>query len=224
MGLRRSGATAFLAILGTLALAGPASADEVVNDNSDGTGACTTPAHATIQAGVNAASSGDTVVVCPGTYREQVEAIDKSVTIDGVGDDVTTLESPNSANLVSNWRSDTRRAILAVEDTTPAATPVTVNVNDMRVDGRDQGTCDAAQNFGIGYFNVGGTISGMTVDNVRQVASGCQQGNAIYALNGDPTPRSITVEDSLVTDYQKNGITANGLGLTATIRGNEVVG
>ena len=207
----------------TFAFAGTASADEFVGAGG-GSGNCVAPAHATIQAGVNAADPGETVSVCPGAYREQVDVIDKSVTIDGSGDNNTTLESPDSANLVSNWRNDTMRAILAVEDTSPATTPQTVNVSDIKVDGRDQGTCNAAQNFGIGYFNVSGEVSDVTADNVRQVASGCQQGNAIYALNGDPTARTFTVEDSLVTDYQKNGITANGIGLTATIRDNEVVG
>ena len=218
--LLASGASVVLAI----AFTATASADEFVNDDGDGTGGCTTAPHPTIQAGVTAASAGETVVVCPGTYREQVEAIDKSVTIAGSGDEVTTLESPNSANLLSNWRGDSRRAILAVEDTTPATSPVNVDVSDIKVDGRDQGSCNPAQNFGIGYADAGGTVDSVTVDNVRQVGSGCQQGNGIYAINLDPTPRSITVQDSLVTDYQKNGITANGAGLTATIRGNEVQG
>ena len=209
----------------TFAFAGTASADEFVGAGG-GSGNCAAPTHATIQAGVNAADPGETVSVCPGAYREQVEVIDKSVTIDGSGDNNTTLESPDSGALVSNWRGDSRRAILAIEDTTPAATPQTVNVSDIKVDGRNQGSCNAAQNFGIGYYNVAGAVSSVSADRVREVGSGCQQGNPIYVLADAGAARSITVEDSLVTNYQKNGITVNALGgaITATIRDNEVVG
>jgi hypothetical protein len=69
----------------TLAAASPAGAEEVVNDNTDGPGACATPNHATVQAGVNAASADETVTVCPGTYAETVTIPNGSdgLTIDG---------------------------------------------------------------------------------------------------------------------------------------------
>ena len=69
----------------TLAFAGSASAEEVVNDDTDGPGACATPGHATVQAGVNAAAADETVTVCPGTYNETVTIPNGAdgLTIDG---------------------------------------------------------------------------------------------------------------------------------------------
>ena len=51
-----------------------------VAPSGSGGGSCSTPDYNTIQAAVTAASPGDTIVVCPGTYSEQV-TIDKGVTI-----------------------------------------------------------------------------------------------------------------------------------------------
>jgi nitrous oxidase accessory protein NosD len=58
-------------------------------------GSCGTPSYETIQDGVDAALSGETVLVCPGTYTEVV-VVDKAITLTGEGatikpDDTTAL-------------------------------------------------------------------------------------------------------------------------------------
>jgi nitrous oxidase accessory protein NosD len=58
-------------------------------------GTCVSPSFATIQAGVNAASAGSTVNVCPGTYPEQV-TIDKRLTLQGI-----TVGTANQAVVAS---------------------------------------------------------------------------------------------------------------------------
>ena len=78
----RGGATGVALALVTIAIATPSTAFAAptvrwVNDNS-ATGylapgaSCTKPGYATIQAAINAASAGDTVNVCSGTYVENV--------------------------------------------------------------------------------------------------------------------------------------------------------
>ena len=58
---------------------------------------CTVSAGGSIQAAVNAAPSGATVTVCPGTYRERV-TITQSITLQGVGNPVI-----DGADPVTNW-------------------------------------------------------------------------------------------------------------------------
>jgi parallel beta-helix repeat protein len=53
---------------------------------------------------------------------------------------------------------------------------------------------------------------------------GSQRGNAIVVLNTDGQERDVTVSDTVVRDFQKNGITVSGAGVTAVVSDNEVVG
>lgn len=80
---------------------------------------------------------------------------------------------------------------------------------------------------GILFEGAGGSITNNTVTGVRQGPSGCQEGNAIEVRNAplDDTGNDVTVTISgnAVSDYQKNGITANG-SVAATITGNVVTG
>jgi hypothetical protein len=89
--------------------------------------------------------------------------------------------------------------------------------------------CDAGSDRlrGIMLEGASGMISGNNVHGVRQGLSGCQEGNAIEVRN-EPfstggADLSITIKNNVVSDYQKNGITANG-SVAANITGNTVTG
>ena len=89
--------------------------------------------------------------------------------------------------------------------------------------------CDAGTDRlrGIMLEGASGMISGNNVHGVRQGLSGCQEGNAIEVRN-EPfstggADLSITIKNNVVSDYQKNGITANG-SVAANITGNTVTG
>ena len=60
--------------------------------------------YATIQAAVDAAVNGDTILIAAGTYREQVTVDGKDPTVHGAGDGAggTIIESPDAAALVAN--------------------------------------------------------------------------------------------------------------------------
>jgi hypothetical protein len=64
---------------------------------------CAAPNKPTIQAAVNASSQGDTVLVCPGTYPEQV-TITKNLTLQGlvVGTAGQVVITPPAAGVVTN--------------------------------------------------------------------------------------------------------------------------
>lgn len=89
--------------------------------------------------------------------------------------------------------------------------------------------CDAGDNRlrGILFDGAGGSITNNTVVDVNQGASGCQEGNGIEVRNepfdNTGTDLLVTISSNIVTNYQKNGITANG-SVAATITDNIVAG
>jgi len=68
---------------------------------------------------------------------------------------------------------------------------------------------------GILFNGASGSIVGNTVTNLRQVASGCQEGNSIEVRNAPfdgthPNTKTVTILGNTVRNYMKTGILANG--------------
>ena len=70
-----------------------------------------------------------------------------------------------------------------------------------------------------------GSIIGNTVNNVRQVGSGCQEGNSIDVRNFSQPTTTFTVEvaNNTVTNWMKTGIVANGK-VSVNMRNNTIGG
>lgn len=188
-------------------------------DGDDGnSGNADNPAEAkqTIQAAVDAASSGGTVHVAAGTYVEQV-AIDKPLTLTGAGMASTVIQSP--ATLATQFTtSASNKPIVYVHDTTG------VQIDHLKVDGAGLGNGNARME-GVTFYNAGGAVDSVSITGVRETPlSGSQHGVALYAYNADATARTLTVTNSVIDDYQKNGMALNGAGLTATVDGNTITG
>ena len=100
-----------------------------------------------------------------------------------------------------------------------------MTLRGLTVDGDGQGNSNN-RFVGIAYHNAGGTIDGVEVKNIRHTPfNGVQGGTGIYGYANDAaSPHTLTVRDSFVHDYQKNGITMSGAGLTAHVTGNTVTG
>ncbi|MGB8644400.1 MAG: hypothetical protein WCF84_04135 [Anaerolineae bacterium] len=179
----------------------------------DGTCA-TTHLCQTIQHAVDLATAGDTVLVLPGAYVEQVD-IGKNLTLQGQGA-ASIIQSP---------------AALATKFTTPSnkkpivyAHNATVTIQYLMVDGNGQGNANN-QFLGIAYYNAGGAITHTSVVHVRDTpASGVQHGVGIYAYNQDGASRTLNVLDNTVSDFQKNGMALMGNGLTVNVQRNTVTG
>ena len=84
--------------------------------------------------------------------------------------------------------------------------------------------CDAGGDRlrGIMLDAASGSIIGNTVNNVRQVGSGCQEGNSIDVRNfSQPTTFTVEVANNTVTNWMKTGIVANGR-VSVNMRNNTI--
>ena len=173
-----------------------------------------------IQTAVNYAPAGDKINVGAGIYDEQI-IINKTLTLQGDG--VTTIIKPTQTT-ANNFKLFNRKAggsintapIIAVT----SAGDINVNVRRLKVDG------SSISSLPVGANMLGGILyrasSGM-IDSVRVEDIAIADGNGIYLTSLGNTV-SVEVKDSFVSDYLKNGITANFAGMTANIHDNKVIG
>jgi hypothetical protein len=203
------------------------------------------PSYSTISQAVSSVPAGSTVFVCPGTYAEQV-VITKKLTLTGVsanglmgatasGSNNPVIVSPtggvaiNTSDLYGNPNGQPTAAQILVQ--TPSndfATPISVTIDNITVDGSNNGLSGCGTDLvGIYYQNASGTVDHVTTRYQELDPSdfGCQDGLAIYIQSGYGTGTgTVIVENSSVHDYDKNGITIDGTGSVATVTGNYVVG
>ena len=211
-----------LALVVLVALSGQASSTTVA------VGTCTGLVHfATIQLAVNSVPAGSIIDICPGTYPEQV-AINKNLTLKGVvagGQDAAVIVAP-AGGLVPNANSLATGNAIAAQILVQA--PATaVKFNNLTVDGSNNGIAGCLPNpIGFYYQNASGTISRTSVLNevLGTGLTGCQGGLGIFVQSGGGGTSTVSITNNNVENYQKNGITANEAGTTATITGNTVIG
>ena len=190
----------------------------------------------TIQAAINAVPSGSTVDICPGTYHEQI-TIKQSVTLTGVAsgssDEVVIL--PPSGGLIPNATSLSSGSAIAAQVWVegPLGPTQKVNFNNLVVDSLGNGLsgCGAPTLAGILYQNASGALQHVATRNQWIGSSesdtgsnGCQNGLGIFVQSGNSGTSAVSVLNSSVHDYQKNGITGNEVGTSLTVMNNDIVG
>jgi hypothetical protein len=208
--------TLFIAIGSSAAFLIPARAQTSPPPVQAGTCRSGVPSFSTIQNAVNAAAAGAVVYVCPGIYPEQI-TITKNLTLQGVpnGTSAASVIVPPKGGMLQN-----------ATDPSPASAnppiaaqllvqgPVTVNLTNLMVDGggNQLSGCTAPTLVGIYYQNASGTLKNLDVRNetLSPVDASCNNGLGMYFEANTAT--SITLTISTVTNFQKNGITANGYG------------
>jgi parallel beta-helix repeat protein len=122
----------------------------------------------TIQSAVSASPFGTIIMVCPGTYPEQV-TINQPLTLEGVTDgtgNAAVITVPGGG-MVQNGTSVSFGPVavqLLVENT------VGVTIKNLTVDGTGA-NCPAGsnRNVGIGVFNVGTAVDGTTAAKIENV-------------------------------------------------------
>ncbi|MFB6108029.1 MAG: TasA family protein [Haloplanus sp.] len=175
-----------------------------------------------IQAAVDAASSGDVVKVRAGTYVEQV-VLDKPLHLVGEGPGETVIESPETLG-ISYDHPDQISGETSTQYPVVFVDGVEADVCSLTVDGAHN--ADGNYQFdGIGIRNGGGHIVDVeTVRTTNDPFSGAQHGNGITVFNVDGASRRVVVHDSTVHDYQKTGIVGDGDGLTMVVTDTTVTG
>ena len=184
----------------------------------------------TISAAVAAAPAGSTIHVCPGTYPEQVTISTSNLTLVGVesGTSDAAVVVPPSGGVVAN-ATDIFGNSVAAQIFVQNATGVTIA--RLTVDGSANGLSGCATNLdGIYFQNSSGTVTDSAIRNqiLAPADLGCQVGLAIIVESNTGAP-AVTVSSNSIHNYQKNGITADGLGNgsggpSATVTGNTVIG
>jgi parallel beta-helix repeat protein len=147
--------------------------------------------YSTIQAAVNAVPDASTVIVCPGTYPEQV-TITKPLTLIGVIDNnqgaaVITVPQGGLAQKVATATNGLVAAQVLVQNTN------NVSISNLAIDGTGGG-CPTAGGYdhvvGIEISNVGdASIGGAAISrvSVRNLTGACQLGVGLHAENSGLT-------------------------------------
>ena len=177
------------------------------------------PSYPKISDAVAAVPAGSTVLVCPGTYAEQV-IIAQPLTLQGIS-------SGNSGQAVitvpGGGLATTPSVLIGTLAAQVEVTTGPVNIINITVDGAGGSTSCSSQLVGI-YYGSGssGTVNEATIRN--ELDAGC--GLGIVAENGTATNESVTIENSSVHDVDGIAIFVDSNQtpptLTATIKANDL--
>jgi parallel beta-helix repeat protein len=211
-------------------LAEPASARTlVVAPDGHGTAKdCNAPAptpYTTVGAAVAASQPHDVVVVCAGTYQEQL-TITKPLTLRGEPGAVL-----KPVGMIANTTSLTTGNALATVIAVSGVSGVTIE--GLTIDGEDNGisTCPAPalaptpDLFGIFFRNASGVVRDSAIRNMRLPSlPSCRGGTGILVQSANGGRSAVVIEGNSIHAFQRNGITANEVGTTVDIRRNIVTG
>ena len=162
------------------------------------------------------AQSGDTIMVGPGTYTEQI-LIQKSLTLVGAGKDVAIVKAPATLPPAS----DPSSSIVIV-----SGASVNAEISGFTIEGPGPSRCGSISSGIFVRDGANAYIHNNQILDIRDNPfSGCQNGIAIqigqYSLS---TSGTATIENNIITGYQKGGIVVDNAGSSAIISNNVITG
>ena len=199
-----------------------------VAPTGSGGGSCKNPNYNAIQTAVTSVPANSKIIVCPGTYTEQV-AISKSLTLVGSGPSSATIRLPRGLVQVDVFGY--------VNIVTITGSGVSVEISGFTISGPGLSTCDpGTPNSGPGLFRLdaGIFVQGNAYANIHDNAvvhirndpfDSCQAGVGIMVghriIN---TVGTATIKKNTVSDYQSAGILVDFAGSSAIVTQNTVTG
>ena len=198
---------------------------------------------ATIQAGINAASDGDTVLVAPGTYVENIDSMGKTITVTSSGGPAKTIIDGSQGDVVVSFVSgETRSSVINGFTIENAGASMYPNSNpDTYFMGVNVGASSPTitnnvitKNYGYGIevYNGGALISGNTITYTStqydpQQDYGCDydDGDGIF-VEGAATSVTTTISNNTI-EFNVGHCEGGGIGLYAaplsTIISNNII-
>ena len=173
--------------------------------------------YTTIQAAINAASSGGTITVCAGTYKERLTVAGKTVTLTGAGFSTTILDADNSGSALKVTGGG--KVTLSGMTVTKAKTgglyckDATLVVSDSAITANKSSSAGG----GLYSFNCAITVSGVSFSS----NTSSSRGAGIYAESCSGAISNSTFSANLASS--KGGGVALKSG-TVTIDGNTFTG
>jgi hypothetical protein len=195
----------------------------------NGAGRCFT----SIQAAVDAADSGDHILIRAGTYVEQVTISGKDLTLQGRPGAVIQAPAAMEDTLTPVFGFPGRPILLV--------TDAAVTVRDLTIDGANSAEGNPFLQ-GIVFLNADGLIRGNVVKNVGfgeprlpldENGFPVYQGDAIVAINFLAVPRTVSITENRVLNFNNNGIIVDAeadfndpavANLTVHVTDNTIVG
>ncbi|HZU24543.1 MAG TPA: right-handed parallel beta-helix repeat-containing protein [Bryobacteraceae bacterium] len=184
---------------------------------------CAGAQYTTIQAAINAASSGDTIEVCPALYPEQL-LITKPITVVGIQVENVNrvLVRPNSMSQLGGLSSE---AVITVVN--PRGN---VTIQNLAVDAtnNDVSNCSVPA-AGIHYYNASGLVEHNAIFNA--LVSDPQEcgllfgsGFGVQVDSSQPGPFYVRIAHNSIHDYTRLGVLADGPGINVEVDGNTISG
>jgi len=161
-----------------------------------------------IQSAINSAFNGETIHVEAGTYTEQLQILNMTLTLQGHGNPTIVAPSTLSATGAGFALVYASNSILNMSG---------FILNNSAASDGDAGTDNAI--FGIYYNNSSGSIYNNTIYSNTSTTDNTY---GIYINNDDGTARLVEVTNNVITDYTDGGIYAEGNNLVTDIYGNVI--
>src|SRR5579883_2073665 len=186
---------------------------------------CPHPDFPTITAAINAAQDGDEIDVCPALYAEQI-VISRPLTLKGIDQQGggRVLIQPASLSAVGTLGFTAAVAVLNTYDVT--ISNLAIDASNNTISGCSLGLA------GIHFYNSSGMVDAVAVSGTQlQKPASCP---ALFPGNGSGVqidegasakgPFRVTVQNSSIHDFSRNGILVIGKGETVNIDNNFITG
>ena len=215
-------ATFPVVVVAALALASAAAFANTIVVDDDGHGSATgcsgtTPIPSTIQAGVNAASPGDTVKVCPGNYPGAV-TVNKTLTLDGAKAGVDARNRGTSGESIVSAPGGGPAFTLAANNVTLDGFTIKSSDTGIQTSPNFSGYLiqnNVVTNNSLGiYLNTGAGTQSEVRHN--KIASNNASGTAVAGtgIYSDQGANNIVIDQNLFSNQQNEGINfASGTGI-----------